>query len=168
MVQICKALSQIFTTAEHLALEHLEHSRSSKEHNEVSRTEWRKLLTSFSKVKTLRVNDGLAEELSCCIQSDHGESPLELLPELQELRYSGSGNSDDAFTSFIDARQKAGSPVTPSDEFFLSDLAACDPPRDSMLAAKLVSTSTACAIAMGTSQTLCYPRDGSVRWSPVR
>jgi hypothetical protein len=57
-------------------------------------------------------NDGLVEELSCCLQLDYGESPLELLSELQKLRYSGSGNSGDAFTSFIDAHQRAGRPVT--------------------------------------------------------
>jgi hypothetical protein len=43
---------------------------------------------------------------------EDGELPLELLPELQELTHSGSGNTGDAFTSFIDARQNAGRPVT--------------------------------------------------------
>jgi hypothetical protein len=38
---------------------------------------------------------------------EDGEPPLELLPELQELTYSGSGNTGDTFTSFIDARQNA-------------------------------------------------------------
>jgi hypothetical protein len=42
----------------------------------------------------------------------HGELPLELLPELQELTFTGSGDVSDAFTSFIDARQNAGHPVT--------------------------------------------------------
>ena len=32
--------------------------------------------------------------------------------ELQELTYSGSRNTGDGFTSFIDARQDAGHPVT--------------------------------------------------------
>ena len=40
------------------------------------------------------------------------ELPLELLPELQELTYSGSGNTCDTFTSFIDACQDAGRFVT--------------------------------------------------------
>jgi hypothetical protein len=43
---------------------------------------------------------------------EDGELPLELLPELQELRYFGSRDTGDAFTSFIDARQNAGRPVT--------------------------------------------------------
>jgi hypothetical protein len=43
---------------------------------------------------------------------DDGELPLELLPELQELTYSGIGDASDAFKSFVDARQNAGCPVT--------------------------------------------------------
>ncbi|KAI0270370.1 hypothetical protein BGY98DRAFT_1179786 [Russula aff. rugulosa BPL654] len=112
VVQIFNALSQIFSPVERLNLVHQTHSQSSEEHNEVDRTEWRKLLRSFSKVKTLDIEDGLVMELSRCLRLDDGEDPLDLLPELQELIYSGKGNADDAFTSFIDARQKAGRPVT--------------------------------------------------------
>ncbi|KAF8492325.1 hypothetical protein F5888DRAFT_904470 [Russula emetica] len=114
VAQIFNALSQIFSAVEHLSLVHQVHSLSSEEHNEVDRTDWRKLLRSFSNVKTLRVHHGLVEELSRCLRLDDGEHPLELLPELQELTYSGSGNRDagDAFTPFIDARRNAGRPVT--------------------------------------------------------
>ncbi len=112
VAQIFDALSQIFSTVEHLTLKHKVHDRSSEEHNEVDRTEWRKLLRSFSNVKTLRVEDGLAKELARCLRLDDGVLPLDLLPELQELICSGSGNISDAFTSFIDARQQAGRPVT--------------------------------------------------------
>jgi hypothetical protein len=112
VAQIFNALSQIFSAVEHLTLAHKVHSLSSEEHNEVDRTEWRKLLKSFSNVKTLLIDGGLVGELSRCLRLENGEHPLELLPELQELRYSGSGNSNDAFTSFIDARQNAGRPVT--------------------------------------------------------
>jgi hypothetical protein len=111
VAQIFNALSQMFSAVEHLTLTHSVHGRSSKEHNEVDRTEWRKLLRSFSNVKSLRIDDELVRELSRCLPSEDGEHPLELLPELQELRYSGSGNADDAFTSFIDARRNAGRPV---------------------------------------------------------
>jgi hypothetical protein len=90
--------------------------RSSEEHKEVDRTEWRKLLRSFSNVKTLSVDDGLVWELSCCLQLDDGELPLDLLPELQlslqELTFSRIDDVDDAFTQFIDARKNAGRPVT--------------------------------------------------------
>jgi hypothetical protein len=112
MTQISNSLSQIFSAVEHLTLQHEKHSRSSEEHNSVDPTEWRGLLSPFRNVKTLRiVVDGLVEELSRCLQLEDGEHPLELLPELQELTYYGSGNADDAFTSFIDARQNAGHPV---------------------------------------------------------
>jgi hypothetical protein len=110
--QISDALSQIFTAVEHLTLSHEVHSRSSEEHNEVDRTEWLKLLRSFSNLKTLRIDDGLVGELSRCLTLEDGEHPLDLLPELQELTYSGSSDANDAFTSFIDARQNAGRPVT--------------------------------------------------------
>ena len=63
-------------------------------------------------LKTFRVEDGLVEELSRCLGLEDGESPLALLPELQELTYSRSGGAGDVFTSFIDARQNAGRPVT--------------------------------------------------------
>ena len=114
VAQNLSALGQIFSTVEHLTLVHEVHSRSSEEHNRVDRTEWRKLLRSFSNVKTLRVDDGLVKELSRCLPSslEGLEHPLELLPELQELTYSGSGNPEGLFTPFIDARQNAGRPIT--------------------------------------------------------
>ena len=111
VAQIFNALSQILSGVEHLTLAHKAHSRSSEEHNGVDRTEWRKLLRSFTNLKTLRIDDGLVKELSRCLQLEDGEHPLELLPELQELTYSESGNANDTFTSFIDARRNADRPV---------------------------------------------------------
>ncbi len=70
MAQILNPLSQMFSTVEHLTLEHREHSRSSEEHNRVDRTEWWKLLRSFGNVKTLQVDDGLVKEVSRCLQLD--------------------------------------------------------------------------------------------------
>jgi hypothetical protein len=112
VAQISNALSQIFSAVEHLTLAHKFHSQSSEDHNEVDRTEWHKLLRSFTNVKTLLIEHGLIGELSRCLPLDDGEHPPELLPELQELAYSGRGDADDAFTSFIHARQNAGRPVT--------------------------------------------------------
>ena len=109
--QIFDSLSQIFSTVEHLTLEHEVHNLSSERHNEVDRSEWRKFLRSFSNVKILRVDDGLVEELSRFLRLDDGELPLVLLPGLQKLRYSGSGDTGDAFKSFIDGRKNAGHPV---------------------------------------------------------
>jgi hypothetical protein len=104
----------VISAVEHLTLLHEVHSHSTEEHNDVDRIEWRKLLRSFSNVKTLRVRFGLVEELSRCLRLEDGEPPLELLPELQQLTYyHGSGDSD-AFTSFIDSRRNAGHPVTQS------------------------------------------------------
>ena len=54
-------------------------------HNAVERTEWHKLLISFSNVKPLGVGDGHIRELSFCLRLNDGEFSLELLPELQEF-----------------------------------------------------------------------------------
>ena len=112
VAQILNALGQRFSAVEHLTLVHEAHSQSSNEHGNVDRIEWRKLLRPFSNVKTLYIDDGLVEEISRCLQLEDGEDPLELLPELQELTYSGSDDTDDPFISFIDARQSSGHPVT--------------------------------------------------------
>jgi hypothetical protein len=104
--------SQMFSAVECLNLKHKVHSESSEEHNEVDRTEWRKLLRPYSNVKTLQIQEGLVKDISRCLQSEDGELPLELLPELQELTYFGSSDTGDSFTSFIDARRNAGRPVT--------------------------------------------------------
>ena len=112
VAQIFNSLSQIFSTVEHLTLEHRGHHWSPAEHNEVDRSEWHRLFGSFSKVKTLRVGDGLVKEVSRSLRLEDGDDPLELLPELQSLTYSGIGDTDDAFTSFINSRQNSGHPVT--------------------------------------------------------
>ena len=114
MVQISNLLSQMFSALEDLTLRHEEHGQSSEEHNEVDRTEWRSLLRPFRNVKTLRIDNGLVKDLSRCLQLEDGELSLEQLPELQELTYFGGGDTGDslAFTSFINARQNLGRPVT--------------------------------------------------------
>ena len=112
MAQIINSLSQVFSAVEHLTLVHYEHDQSSEEHNEVDRTEWRRLLRPFNNVKTLRIEDGLVDDLSRCLQLEDGDLPLEVLPELQELTYPGSGNIGDGFASFVDARRNAGRPIT--------------------------------------------------------
>jgi hypothetical protein len=111
VVQISNSLNQVFSAVEHLNLVHEVHGRSSEEHNEVERAEWRRLLRPFSNVKTLEIDEGLVEDLSRCLRLEDGELPLEVLPELQELTYSGSGDTGDGFTPFIDARRNAGRPV---------------------------------------------------------
>jgi hypothetical protein len=110
VVQIFNCPRQIFSTVERLTLKR---GGASDNRDEADRTKWRKLLRSFSNVKTLCVNDGLVKEISRCLRLDDGERPLELLPELQELLYHGrEGDTADALTSFIDTRRNAGNPVT--------------------------------------------------------
>ena len=110
VAQIFNSLGQIFSTVEHLTLVHGVHDQSSEEHNEVDPTEWRKLLRSFGKVKTLRVS-GLVGTVSRSLRLENGEVALELLPELQSLTLSSSG-SNIGFIPFLDARQNVGRPVT--------------------------------------------------------
>jgi hypothetical protein len=120
VARLSQSFSQIFSAVERLDLERDDEadSRTPEEHwcrvvqNGVDPIKWRQLLSSFNNVKTLRINNGLVEEVSRCLELDDGELPLELLPELQELAYSRSGEAVDGFTSFMDARQNAGRPIT--------------------------------------------------------
>ena len=122
--QAFHALRTVSSAVEHLSLEYARHSMPSEWNNEADRTQWRELLGSFVNVKTLSVDSELVEQLSHALQPGEGESPTELLPELHELHkpdepdepgklsHSAIGAPPDAFSSFIDARQKAGRPVT--------------------------------------------------------
>ena len=110
--QVFSLLSLTFSGVEHLTLGHSVHSQSSEEHHEADPTEWHRTLRSFRNVKTLHIAKGLVKELSRCLELDYRELPSELLPELQKLTYSGSGNTGDTFASFINARQDAGRSIT--------------------------------------------------------
>ena len=110
--QILCALRKVFSTVEHLALEFGRPGVTSEWNNEADRTHWRELLRSFGSVKTLFMGYGLVEQLSRALQPGEGESPTELLPDLQALSSSGISVLPNAFTLFMDARQKAGRPVT--------------------------------------------------------
>jgi hypothetical protein len=112
VAQIFNASSQILSAVEHLTLEQEGDSLSHEEQNAVGRSQWHKFLRSFSNVKILRVNYGLVQELSRCLRLDDGEPSLVLLPKLQELVYTGSSNSGDAFIPFINARRDTGRPIT--------------------------------------------------------
>jgi hypothetical protein len=95
MAQISNSLSQMFSAVENLILSYEPHSQLSEEHDEVDRTEWRRILRSFRNVKTLHVADGPDEEITRCLRLDDEELPLDLLPELHELTYSRSSHDDD-------------------------------------------------------------------------
>jgi hypothetical protein len=113
VAQIFNASSQILSAVEHLTLEQEDDILSSDGQSAVDRRQWHKFLRSFSNVKIIRVNDGLAQELSRCLRPDDGELPLGLLPKLQELVYcSQSSDAGDTFIPFIDARRDTGRPIT--------------------------------------------------------
>ena len=79
--------------------------------NEVERTQWHQLLRPFTNLKMLRVPNELIGRLAPSLQSDDGDPPLEFLPNLGEVGYSGGGDARKAFTPFLDERQVAGRPV---------------------------------------------------------
>ena len=119
MVRIFDTSGKAFFAVEHLILEYAIVCPSPGDNVvPVDRTEWRRILRSVNNVKTLQIDYVLVNELSRCLRFDGEEDPLELLPELQELRviYSWGSNwnagDTDAFALFIDARQNAGRPVT--------------------------------------------------------
>jgi hypothetical protein len=107
--QIFRSLNTVFSGVERLTLEF--HS-GFKSNNDVDRTQWRELLRSFSNVKVLRFSGYHAKHISRSLEVGEGESPLELLPELKELRFSPPSFDFTTFDAFIDARQNAGRPVT--------------------------------------------------------
>jgi len=109
MAQIFDSIGQIFSSVEYLTFEYDDFYGV---HNEFDRTEWRRLLRPFCNVKTLHIDEELVEGLSHILRLGDGGDPLEVLPELQELTYTGSSETGEAFAPLIGARQNAGRPVT--------------------------------------------------------
>ena len=113
--QVFQTLKTVLSAVEDLAFKYDRPYVSSRSNNQADRSHWGELLGSFEKVKTLRVEDELVEQVSLALQPGEGESPTVLFPELQTLSFPRtfvSRATSDAFTLFIDARQKAGRPVT--------------------------------------------------------
>jgi hypothetical protein len=117
VAQIFNILRPLFSDVVDLTLDYREHSLSSEWHNQADRTLWRKLLASFTGVKTLRVHVGLVAELSRSLRSD-GEPPLEILPELKELVCPVGTVGDNTFAAFIHDREGAGQTVSVIEEAF--------------------------------------------------
>ena len=109
--QVFHALKTVFSAVDDLTLKYNRHSVLPQWNRQADPTHWCELFGLFGKVKTLRVEYGLVEQVFRALQPGDGESPMGLLPELEELSYS-TRSASCAFTLFIDARQKAGRPLT--------------------------------------------------------
>ena len=108
--QICSALRTTLSGVQQLSLEFEGQGLPAAWEDAVDSATWRELLRPFTGVKKLRICQTLAWELSCALQS--GFDP-ELLPSLDELdpELEKEDVRDNAFLSFIDARQAAGRTV---------------------------------------------------------
>jgi hypothetical protein len=111
-VRLSDTLSPVLSVVEQVAFSYEEHNQSSEWHNDVDRRQWRELLRPFANAKTIHVQDGLVSQIFRSLPSDDGEPPLELLPNLEEVGYSGESHARDAFTTFLNERQVAGHPVS--------------------------------------------------------
>jgi hypothetical protein len=77
----------------------------------VDRPVWRGLLRPLRNVKVLHVlTDVIGYGLGHSLSTEDGEQPLDLLPNLEELSYSGCYNRD-SFMAFINERKAVGRPV---------------------------------------------------------
>ncbi|KAI0274427.1 hypothetical protein BGY98DRAFT_69789 [Russula aff. rugulosa BPL654] len=115
IAQVCHMLRTVLLEVEHVVLDYERHNVSLWWGAVAHRTHWRELLGTFDKAKTLYLRFWLVDQLASALQPGEEESPTELLPELQELTYlavAGTGASCVTFAGFLDARQKAGRPVT--------------------------------------------------------
>jgi hypothetical protein len=110
--QFFGTLSPALSVVEKVAFSYQEHKQSSEWHNNVDRRQWRELLRPFTNAKTIRVQDDLVSKIFRSLPSVDGEPPLELLPNLEEVGYSGESDARDAITTFLNERQVAGHPVS--------------------------------------------------------
>jgi hypothetical protein len=109
--QFFGTLSPVLSVVEQLAFGYQEHKRSSEWHNNVDRRQWRELLRPFTNAKSVHVQDDLVSKIFRSLPSVDGDPPLELLPNLKEVGYSGESDARDAFSTFLNERQVAGHPV---------------------------------------------------------
>jgi len=111
VAQILDTLQPVLSAVEQLTLRHNNHYQSSEWHKEVDRTQWRAVLRPFGNLRTLHVHNEFVGQLAPSLQTDNEEPPLDLLPNLKEVGYSGGDDAGDAFTPFIEERRVAGHPV---------------------------------------------------------
>lgn len=80
--------------------------------NEADPSRWCELFRTFGNLKTLYIDKELVGQISRFLQPDEGESPTDLVPELRELWYAATEDSDSGFfNKFVNARQNAGRPI---------------------------------------------------------
>ena len=119
MTQILNVLSPLFSSVVDLTLDYRSHTLPSDWHDQADRTQWRELLGSFKNVQTLRVHDGLVEEVSRCLSLD-GESPSEILPELKRLVCPMGSRGNETLSRFVHDREVAGLPIDLTEDVFRS------------------------------------------------
>jgi hypothetical protein len=105
-VQFFGTLSPVLSVVEQVVFSSY---RPSAWNNNVDRSQWRELFRPFSNAKILYLQGHL---ISRSLQSDDEESPLNVLPNLKEIGYSGGSDARDAFITFLNERQVAGHPVS--------------------------------------------------------
>jgi hypothetical protein len=109
--QFFGTLSPILSVVEQVTFRFKENIELSESHHHADRRHWRELLTLLTNVKVIRVQDILVSQIFSSLPSRDGEPPLELLPNLEEVEYSGGSDTQDAFTRFLNERQVTGHPV---------------------------------------------------------
>jgi hypothetical protein len=107
-VQFFGTFSPVLSVVEKVTFCYQGYHRSSQWYNNVDRSQWRQFLRPFTNVKTIHVKGDLVGKV---FRSLDGEPPLELLPNLEEVKYSGGLDAPDALYAFVDARRVTGHPV---------------------------------------------------------
>ena len=107
--QCCHGFIAALSCVERLWLDHNYHWRMPIElrNGAIDSATWHDLLRSFIGVKWIHIDEALLEELSRALEVDEVGSDPGFLPNLQSIHAEHN-----LFTSFIEARQVVGRPVT--------------------------------------------------------
>jgi hypothetical protein len=108
-VQFFGTLSPVLFAVEQVAFSYNERYQDSEWFNNVNRNQWRELVRPFTNVKVIHIKDALTSKILRSLPSDDGEP---LLPNIEEIGYSGGRNARKAITKFINERQVSGHPVS--------------------------------------------------------
>jgi len=113
LLQICNAVAPALSVVESLALK-MNSADGDRSGFMLQPTFWHTFLRLFVGVKTLTIDVPLVVEISDALCPDNGAVITELLPVLSELVLVCLEDSvlfDQPFSSFVDARRLAGSPI---------------------------------------------------------